>query len=254
MLFSSMIQYINADWIDYMSWKLDTDKVLTVCIYEPEDENLRLNKDKLISPAIIAIDEWNTRLKEYTNSDEYSIEITYILAETSKGKTQLDFGYCNVHIAFWEDRRDSKDTVLGVTWNKGVINGVSMSFIEIYPEMVRNVFFAEKGKDYTPEEIDKNSISLNMMIPQEAVYSVVLHEFGHSIGLGHLCDEIYGHKITSVMASKFDPFTSVLEITEYDLASVYFKYGEEGWDDNTKHHPFKYGSTSKMFEKTARCT
>lgn len=251
----SSIQVASADWIDYMSWTLTTNEVLNVCIYEPEEEKLKEYEDEILGGALLAIDNWNEQLKGY--GDNYEIETIYISETMHKDKIISDFLYCNVHITFWVDRLDDEqvlDSALGITWNFGRMMDRDMTIIEVYPILVREFAIVESGKSYTTEELEAITIESEIFIDSSGVYSVVLHEFGHAIGLGHLCQEPYGYKMTSAMVPQFDVFTEILEISGYDLAAIYVKYGPDGWAGDTNFIQDKYGAPSPLFDDIARCT
>ena len=257
-LLGNMIQLASADWLDYMSWRLDSNEILGVCLYQPQEHNIQNSQDYILGASLLAIEEWEKRLKEYTGNEEYDIQIHYIPVEAHEGKSPRDFSECNVHITYWEDRVQNEnvnETTLGVTWSEGSIMGVDMTIIEIYPKVLREFAVVEKGKDYTPEEIRELTITQESWVPPSGIYSVVLHEFGHAIGLGHQCQEPYGHSFKSVMVPQFDPFKDALEISDYDLAAVYNSYGKDGWEGNDGESVlFKFGSASPFFRGIVRCT
>jgi len=256
-LIASLIQYANADWIDYMYWRLDTREELGVCIYEPDEIIINAKKDYLIEHTILALGTWESKLNTYSNSTLYNMNVKIVNITDHTGKNIKDFTECNVHILFTDEKvvhSKVSDLTLGVSWNEGNIMGTEMSVIEVYPKTVKRFVIVEDGKNYTPDDIDKISIKTELWVPPSGVYSIVLHEFGHSIGLGHACNELYGHRIKSVMQPVFDPFTQVLNITDYDLAAVYFKYGENGWNSESEWLPLKYGNASPFFRGMVRCT
>ena len=245
-----------ADWMDYMNWRISSNDVLGVCIYEPEDQILKEHTDYLINPTMTAVIEWQDRLRTYTNGDEYGMLYYYIPSATYDNKHFTDFAQCNIHIVFWEEKVDeASDITLGVAWNLGRINGTDMSVIEVYPIFdISLPVTVEDGENYTSREIEAISEYEYVPIPQDGIYSVVLHEFGHAIGIGHYCDVMDGGQFDSVMVPHFDALSTKLNITNYDLASVYHKYGVDGWDSESSYEPIRYGSTSKSFPNTVSCT
>ena len=224
----------NADWMDYMTWRTSSNNVLGVCIYEPQDDLLKEHTYYLINPTMHAVMEWEERLATYSNGDEYGMKYYYIPSETYDGKSFKNFTQCNIHIAFWEEKvEDATDITLGVAWNIGRINGTDMSAVEVYPIFdISKPLSVESGENYTSKEIEAISEYEYVPIPQDGIYSIVLHEFGHAIGLGHYCDVMDGQTFESVMIPHFDALNTKLNITDYDLASVYHKYGADGWDSD----------------------
>ena len=254
-LIMQILNMAYGDWIDYMDWKLDTDKKLSVCIYEPDDKVLEKHKVSLALSAIEGVKEWKQKLAEYSGGSNYDISIKYIERNEHHGKSHREFK-CNVHITFWEDRRDNiSDTVLGVAWHDGKIGGREMSVIEIFPLITQKMVVVQEGKHYSPMDIENLAIKKTIILSEEGIKSVVMHEFGHAIGLGHTCQELYGHRFQSVMISVFDPYTNPLKISDYDLASVYTRYGSDGWIDGGYEPKItRYGNPSEMFDINTKCT
>jgi hypothetical protein len=250
------IPVAGADWMDYMKWTISTDDVLGVCFYEPQDELLKEHTDYLVNPAMHAVITWYDELKAYSGGDEYDIEFFYIPSETYAGFSFKDFQQCNIHIAFWEEKvDDAEDITLGVAWNLGNINGTDMSAIEVYPIFTNTMpVTVESGKNYTSAEIDEINSFEVLPIPQDGIYSIVLHEFGHAIGLGHYCDVMGGLQFESVMVPSFDALGVKLNVTEFDLASVWNLYGEDGWDSEQSNKLVRYGSSISSFPETVTCT
>lgn len=256
-LLGSLVQVAFGDWIDYLPWRFDSDKVLGICVYEPVEEGLQGAgvKDYLVSSSLMAVLQWESKLFTYTNSTEYDMEFHYILRDTHIGKPTTDFGFCNVHIKFWEEKHEEAgDNTLGVTYDAGEVRGKDMIIIEIYPKIVNKIFIAPSGSTFSPRDIEEDSIIKITWVPPDGIYSIVLHEFGHAIGLGHKCVEEYGAKFDSVMRPNIDQWGNQLNITDYDLGAVYQYYGSDGWDSEEKPFQFKYGGASKSFRGDVRCT
>ena len=256
-LIGSSIQVAFGDWIDYLPWRMDSDPVLGVCVYEPEEDSLQGAgvADYLVSSSLMAVMQWESKLATYTNGTEYDMEFYYILKDTHMGKEVIEFSQCNVHIAFWEEKhKEAGDNTLGVTWSAGSILGKDMVMIEVYPKILSKVFIAPSGSTFTPEDIEKKSVIKQTWVPPDGIYSIVLHEFGHAIGIGHKCVEEYGAKFDSVMRPNIDQWGNQLNITDYDLGAVYQYYGSEGWDSEEKPFQMKYGGASKSFRGDVRCT
>lgn len=254
-LIMQILNMAYGDWIDYMDWQLDTNEKLAVCVYEPDDKVLEKYKVTLAVSAIEGVKEWKQKLASYTDGSSYDISIQYIERHEHHGKSHREFK-CNVHITFWEDRRDNiSDTVLGVAWHDGKIGGREMSVIEIFPLVEQKIVVVEEGKHYSPMDIENLAVKKIMTLSGEGIKSVVMHEFGHAIGLGHICQEPYGHRFKSVMISVFDPWTKPLQISDYDLASVYAKYGNDGWINGGYELDIdRYGKPSPFFDENTKCT
>lgn len=240
-IISMLIPPAFADWLDYLPWRAGEKGELLVCIFEPEDEEIKRNY--VLEPTMTALGKWDEGLEKYTNSKNYNIINRYIPLEDHENKTYIDFYYCDVTITYYVEKREGvREEAIGVAYQYQ-----GQSHIEVYPIHFINLTVTKEDKS------DIFSFKIKKTIPQQAIESVIMHEFGHTIGLGHLCNEPYGHKFKSVMQAHFNPFTETLEITEYDLAAVYHKYGKEGWNKDA-WLPYKYGSQSEFFRGTVNCT
>ena len=226
----------NADFIDYIGIRVDRQDILTVCFFEPQDQKLKDMEDHFIMPAILGVSHWKDKLAEYSGDDKFDIQLKFVSNSTHFDKSISSFKECDVMYTFWDSIGSQTDDMglkkNGLAWTSYDHSRSyhKYSVIAMFPilENFDRSVQVENGTIYTAEDIRK--LGIDMYLSQDIVFNISIHEFGHALGLGHLCYDAMGFEMESVMAPALDPYsTDVFELSVFDLAAVYSLYNGDGW-------------------------
>ena len=103
-------------------------------------------------------------------------------------------------------------------------------FINVFLESQKSVTNIVLGNDINESTVEK--IEQSYPLPINTIRNIVLHEFGHGLGLGHYESSEPVHSyLKSSMAPSINPFDEkqILSVTYLDLAMIGLIYGENGW-------------------------
>jgi len=234
--------------VTYEEWGIKIKSTPSVCIFEPNvGDDQYLTEDfvkRLIKATSTAINEWEVLLKQSERTRDKSMwEISQITIPFEKQKT-FNFNECNVFIHFRDKPELQEDyfKLLGKTSYEQGNSGRS----EI------TVYYA--GIDVCQTEDDKfiyyNPCYGDSPRLIQQLSSVVKHEFGHALGLGHYVsddDQVnidWARGIThapSIMAVFTHQNYNENRITPLDIDKVRSIYGETGFSQNmtTKVNTFE---------------
>ena len=204
---------IQSSWAEifFPSTKVRLEGPSTYCIAIPTNELIESRSSDWIKLVEDSVLEWESNLKKAETGDASKWDMrTQVVSEEEEN--------CDINIEF-EDKPDLEDTVAGYfSWPPGKIvvyylqPKICSGFIPCY--------------DDTTLKSD------------EAIYAIVLHEMGHSLGLDHYVsdDNDVNKKWVSAKTSPpsvmiptipHDP--SLLKVTDIDIQKVREIYGPNGF-------------------------
>jgi len=204
-----------------------------VCIFEV-NPSISNNWYGIKNATLVAIYSWQEKLFEKYIMGDWIIRHTIIPWEEHENKYAYDYPQCNVMINY-EGKNSVNSKALGTTsinFNKSTHKFMFINVYLIQPKQIIDLRISNvtDNKLIITTKVTDTEISLN------TIRNVVLHEFGHSIGLHH-------YNITtplsvseksvdrSVMIPSINPFNEnqVLSITNPDMEVVGKLYGSDGW-------------------------
>ena len=210
----------------YDTLKLRFDTNPNVCLFEVNPE-IHDDWHTLKYVTLSAIEEWVDKLEYVYPNGDWSLSIKTISWEDHKTAIASDYPECNIMINY---ESTSNSYALGTTslifnqsWHKYM-------FINIFLESQKSVTKIVLGNDINEATVEK--MEQSYPLPTSTIRNIVLHEFGHGLGLGHYDSPEPLHAyLQSSMTPSISPFneTQILSVTYLDLAMIGLIYGENGW-------------------------
>ncbi len=239
----------NGTFSKFDSLKLKHETAPNICLFEV-DPLLHNNWASLKNITIIAINEWIIKLEYFYPDGDWGVDIKIISWEDHKTDSASDYPECNIMINY---DKSSNGKALGNTslnfnksWHKYM-------FINIFLESQKSITKIIIGDDMSTATVNK--IAQNYTLSENTIKNIVLHEFGHGLGLAHydkgrLQSQMMSHT-QSVMVPSINPFdkNQFLSVTYIDLVMIGKIYGENGWNKPTPIYHIKgcYVSDSYIF-------
>ena len=195
-----------------------------VCIMypDPEQENIELLTDLTHS----SIDEWQTKLVNATNGNWQMFILEYEWSEHATAYVE-EFPHCTIFVNYIHLTADESVGRTGWDFSK---SDRYYYWVEIDTHTVEKrlqIELNEEGGNVTSKTIIRE-------LPENDLRNVILHEFGHALGVEHYyvntnciqeeCD------YSPIMYRSVDLFEDQVKIvTEKDLNMVIRIYGEDGF-------------------------
>ena len=218
---------LNWAFADYMeTLKFQLVKNPNVCIMSPSEELEPRFYPDIYDATKSAIMEWETKLNE---KGDWSFPIYEYTWDLHDNKVPRDFPDCNVFITF-EKMIDGKS--LGTAGLDFSHSTHKFTYITIslwhYPQTSFKIIIGDTPKTEVYEFEPKP-------LPISDIRNIVLHEFGHSLGLEHYyivdrdcpnnsCSE------RSIMHPTLETFANVTKtVTSEDIQMVYELHGDDGF-------------------------
>ena len=216
----------NGEYSKYDSLKLRFDTNPHVCLFEVNPELYDWYKLKNITMS--AIEEWILKLEYAYPKGDWAVAVETIPWEDHKAANALDYPQCNIMINY---EKTSNSTTLGSTGLNFNASWHKFMFINIFLESQKNITKIVIGDDMSTSTV--NMIKESHTLSENTIRNIILHEFGHGLGLAHfnLNRSMQGYTHSS-MAPTISPFdeNQILSVTYLDLVMIGKIYGENGWN------------------------
>ena len=217
----------NGEYSKYDSLKLRHTTNPNVCLFEVNPE-LYDDWFKLKYITISAIEEWIIKLEYTYPNGDWSVLVETIPWEDHKTASALDYPQCNIMINYEESSNSKTLGNTGLNFNQ---SWHKFMFINIFLESQKNITKIVIGDDMSSSTV--NRVQESYPLSENTIKNIILHEFGHGLGLAHfnLNRSMMGYT-QSVMTPSIKPFdeNQVLSVTYLDLVMIGKIYGENGWN------------------------
>lgn len=225
--------------VTFEEWGTRIQDTPTICIIEPNNENSKyLTKkltERMMKQSHVAIEEWEVLLKESERTKDKSMWEIKIIDVSIENQKEFDYKVCNVLLHF-EDKPELEEEwykILGkTTYEEG---NTGRSQITVYYEDI-DFCKTEDAKFVYYDPCYNDSPRLMIQLT-----SVVKHEFGHALGLGHYVANNLDVSVEwargiinapSIMAVFTHQNENENRITPKDTAMIRTLYGENGFSHN----------------------
>ena len=217
----------NGEYSKYDSLKLRHATNPYVCLFEVNPE-LYDDWYKLKYITIDAIEEWILKLEYTYPNGNWAVLVETISWEEHEKKTPFDYPQCNIMINY---EKSSNSKTLGNTSLNFNTSWHKFMFINVFLESQKNITKIVIGDDMSTSTV--NRVQESYPLSENTIRNIILHEFGHGLGLAHfnLNRSMQGYT-QSVMAPTISAFdeNQILSVTYLDLVMIGKIYGENGWN------------------------
>ena len=206
-----------------------------VCIMEPDPLLQERYNNEILKATYDSVRTWESELISYTGGN-WSFDIWEYDYEQHFDKMTYDFPNCNIFIEYREYNTGNDGTdnmkALGYTsfdfsnsWHKWSYIMVYLKATDTNPHISLCIGCAENNNMVlTLEQRD---------LPLNTIKRIIMHEFGHALGLGHYIIDIHlPNHIPSLMYPTLEPFkdnNSNIELLDLEaLKMIYTKDGFGG--------------------------
>ncbi len=226
--------------VTFEKWGPKIKDVSTVCIIEPDYPNSEVLSEsfakRIMDETRISIAEWQVQLQNFERGRDKSMWIIDQIPVYLEKQNGFDYDVCQIFIKFKEkpESQDEWYKLLGKTVYE--VGDTGRSDITIYYTSIK--FCKTEDKDWV--YFDPCYEDFPRLMQQTK--SVIKHEFGHALGLGHYTSDNLDVSIgwargtvpaPSIMAVFSHQNLNENIITPKDIVAVRSLYGENGFFPDT---------------------
>jgi predicted Zn-dependent protease len=207
------------------------------CIMEPPPNIQDKFHDTMFAMTYESVRLWSTEMYDYTGGNWY-IPMRYYEHEEHFDKTPDYFPECNIFIEYRQyngsDGNPHKSkSALGYTSFDFSKSSHQYAYVMVFFEVTQEnpkITLCIGCVDKPETEVTVNIEYIPIL--DEAINRIIMHEFGHALGIGHyIDDDTRLNNEDSLMYPTLDPFgTNTYTIEVLDKEVLIFLYHEDGFN------------------------